>query len=301
MKQFNAKQILVAYEELRNVVMICEDMNSQYGGSPDEKFIGRARQAIEWAREVCSEVGFHRALTTIERAGEELRNTSVTDEYLGLRGECNRVADALFDDVNEHAFISVHPNRVACIDNPHLLGEMVVRAFPLFRTEIIEAGNCLASECNTAAVFHLMRVVEHGLRRLCASLGLKKAKMRYQSGKGRHKYIPISYADWETMLNQLHPLVEKKIEKIKRGPKKQEEQEFYYPILQDIKAIRDAWRNHIMHGRALYGSEDAAAVHAHVRRIMRKLSERELRNEEAKSRVRAIRRGNGKAAEGIAH
>jgi hypothetical protein len=70
------------------------------------------------------------------------------------------------------------------------------------------------------------------------------------------------------MLNQLPPLVDTKIEKMKRGKSKQEAQEFYYPVLQEIKAVRDAWRNHLMHTRADYSAKDADAIFGHVMRLM---------------------------------
>jgi hypothetical protein len=82
------------------------------------------------------------------------------------------------------------------------------------------------------------------------------------------KYTPISYTDWETMLNQLQDKVDSKINKMKRGKRKQAAQEFYYPVLQDIRGIRDAWRNHVMHTRAIYIKEEADAILAHVKRLM---------------------------------
>jgi len=59
----------------------------------------------------------------------------------------------------------------------------------------------------------------------------------------------VEYSEWETILNQLQDRVHNKIAKIRRGAKKQSEQ-FYYPALQDLRGIRDAWRNHTMHTRS---------------------------------------------------
>src|SRR5439155_8813783 len=105
-----------------------------------------------------------------------------------------------------------------------------------------------------------------------AHLGLKKVKTVTKAGK--KKYTPISYAEWEHMLNHLHPLVDARITKLKRGSEKQNQQEFYYPILQDIKGIRDAWRNHIMHTRAEYTPKDADAILDHVKRLLVALATR---------------------------
>jgi len=117
-----------------------------------------------------------------------------------------------------------------------------------------------------------MRACEWGLRAFCAHFGLKQAKSVKKSGKVA--YTPVSYVDWETMLNQLHPLVDAKINSMKRGGEKQKAQEYYYPILQDIRGIRGAWRNHVMHSRAMYTAKDAEAIIDHVQRLLMMLAER---------------------------
>jgi hypothetical protein len=152
------------------------------------------------------------------------------------------------------------------------MGPEVINAFPSAGPDIIEAGNCLAAECHTAAVFHLMRVVEWGLRALAASLGVRR--IRTSKKPGNNKYTPISYTEWERILDGLQTAVDAKITKMKRGKAKQDLQEFYYPALQDIRGIRDAWRNHVMHTRAEYGLEDVMAVFSHVKRLMKNLSSR---------------------------
>src|SRR4051794_4802873 len=49
-----------------------------------------------------------------------------------------------------------------------IMGAEVKAAFPSAMPDVLEVGNCLAAECNTAAVFHLMRVAEVGLRALAS-------------------------------------------------------------------------------------------------------------------------------------
>jgi hypothetical protein len=63
-------------------------------------------------------------------------------------------------------FVAVAPDLEAYIDQDALLGDAVTAKFPDAVVEIRNAGNCLAVGCSTAAVFHLMRVVEFGLRAL---------------------------------------------------------------------------------------------------------------------------------------
>jgi|SRR5665213_488201 len=186
-----------------------------------------------------------------------------------LENELRNLRESLVADMDSHSYLYVEDDRKRFLDNPAYLGKGVLAAFPSAEPDIRESGNCLAAECNTAAVFHLMRVVEWGLRTLCSNVGLVRLKKR----KGtKTRYTPIPYSQWEDILNQLPDKVDAKLKKLPRGKSKQEAQEFYLPILQDIRAIRDAWRNHVMHTRAEYSHEDADAILAHVKRTMRMLA-----------------------------
>jgi hypothetical protein len=74
------------------------------------------------------------------------------------------------------------------------------------------------------------------------------------------------------ILDGLQDAVDLKMTRLKRVSEKQKLQEFYYPALQDIRGLRDAWRNHVMHTRAEYTDKDAEAVFFHVKRLLIMLS-----------------------------
>jgi hypothetical protein len=125
---------------------------------------------------------------------------------------------------------------------------------------------------HTAAVFHLMRVVEWGLRSFARHLGL----LHVVADRKRGKIVPIEYSQWEKILSQLHEKVDAKIDSMRAGPKKQAAQEFYYSALSDVGGFKDAWRNHVMHGRKQYKSADGIAVLGHVERFMKTLADHEI-------------------------
>jgi hypothetical protein len=266
MNPFEAGRLQDVIDELRNVACSAEVLADQYRGSTDStdsQFTKRARTAIQNARNLAKSHEFKDAEQIASRAEIEL---NYPREFPAIRSEVMHVADAFRDELSRRSFFVVLPALRQYAENPNYIGNDVLKAFPSVLHEVYEAGNCLAADCNTAAVFHLMRVVEWGLRALCGHMGLRKAK------RTKDKYVPISYVDWETMLNQLQPLVDAKIAKMKRGKAKQAAQEFYYPALQDIRAIRDAWRNHLMHTRANYSAADAEAILSHVKRLMSTLT-----------------------------
>jgi len=254
-------------EELRHIVQRHQD-----NASVDDSVMSSIHEIVAAAEKICRDLKFENAQEKIRLTNIYLSEKWRTLNAAALETELRNVEEAILTEVRNNTYLYVQKGRAGYVDNPALFGQDVASAFPSAKSDIKEAGNCLAAECNTAAVFHLMRAVEWGLRALCAHLGLRKVKSVTKSGK--KKYTPISYVDWEHMLNQLNPLVDAKIEKMKRGQEKQKHQEFYYPMLQDIKAIRDAWRNHVMHTRAEYTAKQADEILEHVERFMRSLATR---------------------------
>lgn len=173
-------------------------------------------------------------------------------------------------ELSKYLYIYISPIEAMFYEKDNLFGEKVSDAFSSANYDIREAGNCYATGRYTACVFHLMRAVEWGLRALCADVGFKEVCL----DKKIKKFVPVAYSDWERILSQLSRAVDKKIEKIKRGPDKQSSQEFYYPLLQEIKAFKEAWRNHVMHTRREYNQKDAISIFTHVKNFMVRLSSR---------------------------
>lgn len=189
-----------------------------------------------------------------------------------LEVECRHIKEMFLHDLAECKYLQVPSGLQGYVDSDALFGFPVAKAFPSARADVKAAGNCLAADCNTAAVFHMMRAVEWALRALGAHLGFRQLRAVKKSGK--RKYVPISHLEWEKIIDQLQVRVDKRVERMRPGKRKQATQEFYYPVLQEVRAIRDAWRNHVMHSRSEYSHEDAMAVKGHVERLMVKLASR---------------------------
>jgi hypothetical protein len=273
MKEFNLQRMLVTVDSLSAAQSKLVSARAVGGGAatlPDEKYKALIEN-VEFGKQVCEEAKFTDSWHKIHMSLSEL-NSSVMD-ISSLQTELRNIGEAILVESAKFKFLRVSRDRANYVDNHlALFGPSVVAAFPSAVPDMREAGNCLAAECNTAAVFHLMRTVEWGLRALCADVGLIRLKSKTKGGK--IKYTPISYTDWEHMLSQLQARIDVKLNRIKRGKLKQDAQEFYYPALQDIRGIRDAWRNHVMHTRAEYNHQDADAILRHVERLLTTLAKR---------------------------
>ena len=81
------------------------------------------------------------------------------------------------------------------------------------------------------------------------------------------KPYPIDLATWEVILKSLDAEVAKMSSWPRtKGEVRTQALEFYNSALEEFRAFKDAWRNHIMHSRRSYIAADATQVMEHVRR-----------------------------------
>jgi hypothetical protein len=148
-------------------------------------------------------------------------------------------------------------------DQQEPCGHGVFEAFPSARTDLTEAGNCLACGLNTAAAFHLMRAAEVGLWEL-----------------GRDRQIPlakndkIEFSEWGLIIRELETSV-KEIQQWPNNPSKEEAHRFYNYALTDIRAFNDGWRRHAVHPRPhmpAMQNEEALSLWGHVSRFLETLA-----------------------------
>src|SRR5712692_3064099 len=69
----------------------------------------------------------------------------------------HRLQVDILSALKSKVFLEVAKDRSEFIEKDQLFGSRVYEAFHSARADIKEVGNCLAAECNTGAVFHLMR------------------------------------------------------------------------------------------------------------------------------------------------
>ena len=151
--------------------------------------------------ERCKPCGFQGAINAAELANLRLKSRSV--DVSSITVELDHLRAALLLDLKFHKFLRVRPDRRHCVDNAELFGPDVNKAFPKAIEDIRQAGNCMVAECGTAAVFHLMRVAEHGLRKLATRLHVKLTH------KGSNH--PIEFADWDKVITGIRNEITKSV------------------------------------------------------------------------------------------
>lgn len=188
---------------------------------------------------------------------------------------------AFFHALATHKFVMIETSKCDFLEHKNLFGKQVAKTFPSARDEIKAAGNCLAMDLNTAAVFHLMRAAEIGMRALAVNLGVK---LTY---KGKPK--PIEHGVWDQIITQIENKIRERHEKYKpakppvgvpapsakakkMGKKEFEFLKFCRMMANELFIFKEIWRNNTMHSITSYNESEAKGVFDRVRDFMQRLS-----------------------------
>lgn len=193
-----------------------------------------------------------KAVARIQRAVETDKTT-----YRELNRDLREVMGRLRDELDERLFyaMSVGAN-VYLQDTLPSFGKSST-AFPSSSYDLEEAGKCFALRRPTACVMHLMRALEMPLASLAAVFG-----------------IPASRQNWNKIIEQVESRMNRNQAAQWPAPISAGDLEFYAGAAFHFRSIKDAWRNHAMHGRAKYTEEQAEDVYRGVRSFMKQISER---------------------------
>jgi hypothetical protein len=160
-------------------------------------------------------------------------------------------------------FFSIPEKFAELFDDPYPMLKEVSDAFPDAQYDIKEAYNCLVLDRNTAAVFHSMRVAEHGLRFVARKL---KVSLTH-NGKPQ----PIDTATWDKVINAVRSKIAH-AHSMPHGSRRQKSLSYYADMADRCSYVKDIWRNDVMHSRRSYLADEAAAAIQRVAAFMKLLA-----------------------------
>jgi hypothetical protein len=106
--------------------------------------------------------------------------------YQIMDDELGKLRHVIAEEIRERVFTYISPIKAPFFEQDALFGVRVNQRFPSAKSHIRSAGNCLAADLHTAAVFHLMCVAELGLRALAKRLHVAKVR----------KTVPLELGTW---------------------------------------------------------------------------------------------------------
>ncbi len=214
-----------------------------------------ARSHVEGVEERCRALGLLASHRTAQRMWSALLH-AVEDgcSVVDFRDLTRELISRIEDEISQVSFLSLDVAETGRWLERKPFGEDVYERFPSAIIDLEEASKCLALERSTAAVFHLMRVMEVALKATAKSLGVP--------------YTP----SWESQLKEIQSRIDQKWKK--KGIRWKRDEPFFREVLGHLQAVKVAWRNPTMHIENQYTLDQAEDIFNAVRGFMRYLSTR---------------------------
>ncbi len=203
----------------------------------------------------CVNLGLTTTLAQLKRVALQRGHSAIPPSLIGLN--LIEINSRMADELAAKLFLVMDSASVAYYSEADLFGSEVGVKFSDAAFDIAESGKCLALARFTAAVFHLMRVVELGLHSLSSELS-----------------VNYDRANWGVILRHIEAAIggmEKDAAWTIR-PDWRERREAYAQAAGQFSVFRDAWRNHVTHQRGKYTEEEARDVFGAVQAFMRTLA-----------------------------
>jgi len=190
----------------------------------------------------------------------KLLTPSVVISYQEFHDRFREIDNRLKDELSLVSTFVLEPEKVKFYEPAEpLFGLEFETKFPSGGVyEIDEAAKCMALGRDTAAVFHLMRCMEIGIRTVAKSLGIPDPT------KGSDR-------NWHEMLRKIKLAMDAKL----NPPTwKLGDREIFESAYGSLDAVRVAWRNTTMHVENKYTHEEAEHIFIATRGFMKKLASR---------------------------
>jgi hypothetical protein len=138
-----------------------------------------------------------------------------------------------------------------------LRDSVIQTRFPASFKELERSGTCYSYGQGTAAVFHSMRALEPALIALAAPF----------------PSISPTYENWNQIIEQ----IEKAVRALGQQPKSQQkidDETFFGAATSHLYFVKNAWRNHVAHGRDSYSDDEAVKILSHTLEFIESLCPR---------------------------
>lgn len=195
---------------------------------------------------LCQEMKLNFSTIYLERL---INNPPEKLTYKFVHSEIKIVRDRILDELFTALTIQIPDPEAKYYRDEQLFGDKVANKFPKAVTDIQEAGKCFALGRYTSSVFHLMRVMELAVQ----FLG-KKLKINFVQEK-----------NWGNILDE----VDRAIKQLASNNRQQKSnRNRYAEASAHLRAVKDAWRNNVMHPKDTYTEEEAERIFRNVKDFM---------------------------------
>jgi hypothetical protein len=208
-----------------------------------------AKSLLEFI-DACTALGADVSLMAAVELYEKIASSAVT--FAVLHEEVRHLHKYFERHLESAKLFALNPDDARYYDTAlEQFGDCVTASFPSTASEIDEAGKCLALGRAAAAIFHLMRVVEIGLRSIAPLMGIHEPK-----------------PDWGKVIRAVDDYL-----KLPKDEKKLDLDDSYLAAVSaQMHAVKLAWRNQVMHVDTTFSLENAREIFEQTKLLMIALS-----------------------------
>jgi hypothetical protein len=259
---FSFYEVVVRIEDLRSEARAFVSLDSHSYGGP--KTMGEFRRpsmiaCLKEMRTECEKLDLIHTASLISFSESEVQRKGDDYTYADMLKELDTLSFSFAEELRRNSCFRIATEKDKYFQKDDLFGAHVNTAFPSCADEIENAGNCYALQQNEACVFHCMRILERGLRALAKELGVTF------SGT-------LDLQNWQNIIENVESAI-KDLEKLPKSKYKSETLKLFSQAAMQFRWFKEAWRNHIMHGRDSYDDGRAHSIFGHVQELMQALAE----------------------------
>jgi hypothetical protein len=256
--------VLIALKELQEQWAIF-DSSKRLSELPEyEK--KRFSLALEQLRDTTADLSLDACNDRIQRLESRLRLDPTAST---IRTDIRTLLEVAEDQLLRRHFLFIPEEKMKYYVEPERLFGLAWERFEDAQSDMRESSRCYALEQFSACVFHCMGVLQQGLYALA-----------------RHKTVefkfPIELANWNDVIVKLEEKIGDELKELGKAPRS-EERECRLTLLGQIamqfRYFKDAWRNHVAHGRDRYDPHQAETILKHTIDFMVYLADEGLRGE----------------------
>jgi hypothetical protein len=258
---FMKKIEIASYYDIGSMIAMTQEFADNKRGVPldDEDRTGIGKE-LERIKEHLVAVDMSHSIAQLDHIKYQLEHKKITN-WNEAKAKFDSLNVAAFQELSKIFVGYIPAGRARYWNQAKPFGETVFNNFESARADVVSAGNCYAVEQWTACVFHLMRVVEKGLRAIA-----RERRIKFIQGR------PLEWNDWARIIRAIEAKAEEINKKWAMGPRKDKALEFYRGAIGELQAFKDEFRNYVMHDRAIYGNYEAARAYQRTGEFMRRLA-----------------------------
>lgn len=222
-------------------------------------YLGRVNNLVA----ICIQIGMEGVSNRFTRINNLFSAGEVTNGEFII--ELKALLEAVEDDSRKQKFCYYPIGKMLEVLNFERTWAPALKKFDKIKFNAHSAVDCWALGHNDACVFHLMKVMELGVRRFSKRLGVNLVQPPKSSAGN------VRELTWNDFITSIEAPIKALPQKTIKEKRKYEE---YCQVKSYLHAVKDAWRNPTMHPRE-EGYTDASAqdLLIHVRSFMNGLAE----------------------------